>query len=88
MEKTTTKKDADVMSLANLALLFLDPCRRLQQIDGPAEASTWPGPMYIWVEQVQETWKRCRHAKPTLLLSRRQGMVGFRCFPHLPGEGS
>eukprot|EP00913_Durusdinium_trenchii_P014934 g14008.t1 len=33
---------------------------RLQQIDGPAEASTWPGQMYIWVEQVQETWKRCR----------------------------
>ncbi|CAK8994684.1 unnamed protein product [Durusdinium trenchii] len=22
--------------------------------------------MYIWVEQVQETWKRCRHAKPSM----------------------
>jgi len=33
---------------------------RLEKVAGEADTSTWPGQMYIWVENLQSTWQNCR----------------------------
>ena len=32
---------------------------RLSSAEG-SEGSTWPGQLYVWVENLQETWQKCR----------------------------
>jgi len=39
---------------------------RLEKVAGEADSSTWPGQMYVWVEDLQQTWKNCRSLRDSL----------------------
>lgn len=33
---------------------------RLEKVAGEADTSTWPGQLYVWVENLKQTWENCR----------------------------
>lgn len=34
--------------------------KRLEKVAGEADTSTWPGQLYVWVENLKQTWENCR----------------------------